>query len=271
MNFSYRTAAIKSSDNFGRWSDKKTSEEKVVALAGNPNVGKSTVFNSLTGLRQHTGNWPGKTVSNACGQYCFRGRNYTIVDIPGTYSLLANSAEEEIARDFICFGNPDAVVVVADSTCLERNLYLLLQILEITDRVGLCVNLMDEAKKKKIDINLELLSLKLGIPVVGTSARSGKGLNRLLEAVASVTQEPPKNDPLKVSYGTTIEKAVSMIEPCLESCLGGRISGRWIALKLLEGDDGVLMALNKYLCLDISGNNNVWQSARRARNFLFEN
>ena len=127
--------------------------DQVVALAGNPNVGKSTVFNELTGLRQHTGNWPGKTVTNAQGRAVHKGKGYILVDIPGTYSLLAHSAEEEVARDFICFGEPDAVVVVCDATCLERNMNLVLQTLEITDRVVVCVNLMDEARRKNIRID----------------------------------------------------------------------------------------------------------------------
>ena len=133
--------------------EKETTEDKVIALAGNPNVGKSTVFNSLTGMNQHTGNWPGKTVANAQGKYHYKGSNFILVDIPGTYSLMANSEEEEIARDFICFGEPDATVVVADATCLERNLNLVLQTVEISDRVVLCVNLLDEAKKKNISTN----------------------------------------------------------------------------------------------------------------------
>ena len=132
--------------------------EKVIALAGNPNVGKSTVFNELTGMRQHTGNWPGKTVTNAQGNCTYRGESYIMVDIPGTYSLMAHSAEEEVARDFICFGNPDATVVVCDATCLERNLNLVLQTIEITGKVVVCVNLMDEAKRKKISLDLQAVS-----------------------------------------------------------------------------------------------------------------
>src|SRR5690554_3411813 len=139
----------------------KKEGELVIALAGNPNTGKSTVFNSLTGMNQHTGNWPGKTVTNAQGRYRHDGRQHLLVDLPGTYSLLANSVEEEVARDFICFGQPDVTVVVADATCLERNLNLVLQVLEITERVVLCVNLIDEAKRKQIKIKFQQLSREL--------------------------------------------------------------------------------------------------------------
>lgn len=145
-----------------------STDDIVVALAGNPNTGKSTVFNSLTGLKQHTGNWPGKTITNAQGTYSYQNKSYILVDLPGTYSLLASSVEEELARDFICFGNPDATVVVADATCLERNLNLVLQIAEITSRVILCVNLMDEARRKNISLKLDRLSDLLGIPVVAS-------------------------------------------------------------------------------------------------------
>lgn len=137
-----------------------------IALAGNPNVGKSTIFNSLTGMHQHTGNWPGKTVANATGEYCYKDNNFLFVDIPGTYSIMSNSEEEEIARDYICFGHPDATVIVVDATCLERNLNLVFQTMEITDNIIVCVNLLDEAKKKKIKIDLNKLSDELGVPVV---------------------------------------------------------------------------------------------------------
>ena len=159
--------------------NKKSEDDIVIAVAGNPNVGKSTLFNALTGMNQHTGNWPGKTVSNARGSCKYKGKNFVFVDLPGTYSLMSNSTEEEIARDFVCFGEPDLVVVVVDATCLERNLNLALQILEITKNVIVCVNLMDEARKKKIIIDLDELSLQLGVPVIGTSARSKSGLEDL--------------------------------------------------------------------------------------------
>ena len=150
-------------------------EDRVAALAGNPNVGKSTVFNALTGLRQHTGNWAGKTVSNAQGYCTFRGHGYVLVDLPGCYSLMAHSAEEEAARDFLCFGGADAAVVVCDATCLERNLNLVLQTIELQPRTVVCVNLMDEAKRRGVAVDLEELHLLLGVPVVGTSARSRRG------------------------------------------------------------------------------------------------
>ncbi len=154
---------------------KASAQDKIIGLAGNPNVGKSTVFNQLTGMNQHTGNWPGKTVANARGQYTYGGVNYILVDMPGTYSILASSAEEEVARDFICFGGADVTCVVADATCLERNLNLVLQILEITGNVVLCVNLIDEAKKKNIRIDLEKLSQTLGRPSRGDERAHRQG------------------------------------------------------------------------------------------------
>lgn len=158
-------------------------EERIIALAGNPNVGKSTVFNSLTGLRQHTGNWAGKTVGNATGKYVYKNTTYTLVDIPGTYSLMPSSPEEEIARDFILSGDHELVVIVADATSLERNLYFVMQVLQVTSDVVLCVNLMDEANKKNILIDLDELSNKLNIPVVGAQARDGYGMEELKEQI----------------------------------------------------------------------------------------
>ena len=158
-------------------------KSRTIALAGNPNVGKSTVFNSLTGLNQHTGNWPGKTVSGAQGAFTYKDTRYLLVDLPGTYSLAATSIDETVARDYLCSGEADATLVVVDATCLERNLNLVLQILSITENVILCVNLLDEARKKKISIDLDQLSRLLGIPVVGMSARARDGLDLLLETL----------------------------------------------------------------------------------------
>ena len=137
-----------------------------ICFAGNPNVGKTSIFNNLTGMHQHTGNWPGKTVANNTGVCKYNGKNFFLVDLPGTYSLMSNSSEEEIARDYICFGNADVCVIIVDATCIERNLNLVFQVLEMTPNVIVCVNLLDEAKKKSIKIDLEKLSKLLGVPVV---------------------------------------------------------------------------------------------------------
>lgn len=221
-------------------------EEMVIALAGNPNTGKSTVFNSLTGLNQHTGNWPGKTVTNAQGRYRHKENNYILVDLPGTYSLLANSVEEVVAMDFICFGNPRATVVVTDATCLERNLILVLQILEITNNVILCVNLMDEAERKGIEVDLQRLSKILGIPVVGTSARDGIGLDELKDVVHQVVTEEVSLRPIKMQYGKEIDEILVKIEEKLEEVVGGPISSRWVALQFINDDATILQSMKNF-------------------------
>ena len=234
---------------------KSSDQEKVIALAGNPNVGKSTVFNALTGLNQHTGNWPGKTVSNAQGRYSHNGRDFILVDIPGTYSLMASSVEEEVARDFVCFGQPDAVVVVADATCLERNLNLVLQILEITDKVVVCVNLLDEAKKKKIEIDLDELSLNLGVPVIGAAARSGKGLQELMDAVSAVSFGERRTFQVKLPYDEPIERALESLIPIVSRLTQGKMNPRWAALKLLDADQDpkLIQSLSQFLDCDLEG------------------
>ena len=228
--------------------DIKKENDRVVILAGNPNVGKSTVFNSLTGMRQHTGNWPGKTVSNAMGIYEYKNQRFVIVDIPGTYSLYSHSKEEEIARDLICFGEHDAVVIVCDATCIERNLNLVLQTLEITDNVIVCVNLMDEAKKKGIEINLKKLSKLLGVRVVGTAARNKKGLDELSESILHILLKKTDKIPIKIDYPEKVENAISDI---LEYIPDSKINKRWIALKLLENDDKLIDKINSFLKIDL--------------------
>lgn len=229
-------------------------DDIVIALAGNPNTGKSTVFNNLTGLKQHTGNWPGKTVTNAQGKYTHKDKNYILVDLPGTYSLLANSVEEEVARDFICFGNPHATVVVTDATCLERNLNLVLQIMEITDKVVVCVNLLDEAKRKKIHIDLEKLEKILGVPVVGTSARSGEGLEELKNTVRKVAIGEIKTNPKNIEYDTILEDAINSIQPTISDIVDDKINSRWASLRFIDGDHLLFESMKKYLDIDLSKN-----------------
>lgn len=250
---------------------KNSADELVIALAGNPNVGKSTVFNSLTGLNQHTGNWPGKTVANAQGKYRHKDRDFILVDIPGTYSLMSNSAEEEIARNFICFGRPEATVVIADATCLERNLNLVLQVLEITDNVVVCVNLMDEAKKKKIKIDLEELSKRLGVPVIGTSARSSKGLKELMDAVYKVACGQFQNTPVKITYSALIEKAVQAIEPYVYELVGDKINSRWVSLKLLDRERTILDSLTSFLGFELLENDFLMNKLAEAKESLRDN
>lgn len=244
-----------------------STDDKVIALAGNPNVGKSTVFNSLTGLNQHTGNWPGKTVTNAQGKFKHKDKNFIMVDIPGTYSLMANSVEEEVARDFICFGNPDATVIITDATCLERNLNLVLQTLEITSNVVVCVNLLDEAHRKKININLKELSNQLGVPVIGASARSGKGLDALMDAVYDIIGNKVNNT-LQVTYESTIEEAISILEPYIKEHLNDKFNSRWVALKLLDEDESLLKPLMKYINYDLMSDDNIVLKVNEAKEKL---
>lgn len=248
--------------------ERTSSDDLTIALSGNPNVGKSTVFNSLTGLNQHTGNWPGKTVTNAQGRYKHKDRNFILVDIPGTYSLMSNSVEEEVARDFVCFGRPDATIVVTDATCLERNLNLVLQTLEITDKVIVCVNLMDEAKRKKISIDTAALSQRLGVPVIPTSARSNKGLKELMEAVYTTASGHTPTVPAKITYDPIIEQAIAIVEPPVARQVCGKINSRWASLKLLDGDEKILGSLKNFLGSDMQLNPEIAPLLQQARKFL---
>ena len=225
--------------------------KRIIALAGNPNVGKSTVFNALTGMNQHTGNWPGKTVECAKGIYRQEDVTYQLVDLPGCYSLLAHSEEEEIARDFICFEHPQAVVAVCDATCLERNLNLVLQIMETTRQLVLCVNLLDEAKKKKVKVDLDLLSQELNIPVVGTAARQQKGLGDIFTGIALLkTGKYGKKE--AVHYPLPLEHAIQKLLEPLQQTLGSQLNARWACIRLLEDYDNFTLTLKQKLEISLS-------------------
>ncbi len=247
---------------------KQNPNERIIALAGNPNVGKSTVFNEITGLNQHTGNWPGKTVTNAIGKYNYKGINYTLVDIPGTYSLMAHSVEEEVARDFICFGESDVTVVVCDATCLERNLNLVLQTIEISDNVIICLNLMDEANRKNIKIDLKQLETKLGVQVVPTNAHNKESLNKLIDSIANIQKYKKTHTPIKIEYTYEIEKAIEILEAIVTEKLNSKLNSRWITLRLLEGDKNIIESINKYLGYNINEDLIISKKLKEAKNFL---
>lgn len=236
----------------------ESKEEYRIALAGNPNVGKSTIFNNLTGMHQHTGNWTGKTVANAKGECIYKEQKYTFIDLPGTYSIMSNSEEEEIARDYICFGNPDTTVVVVDATTLERNLNLVFQIMEITDNVILCVNLLDEAKKKKIKVDLKKLSSELGIPVVGTIARNKRTLDKLLESIKKACENKIEIIPKRVIYQEKIENAITKLTKVLKEKYSlNENMYRWISLKIIDGEEKIIKSIEKNLEIEILENKEI--------------
>jgi ferrous iron transport protein B len=216
----------------------------VVALAGNPNTGKSTVFNALTGLRQHTGNWPGKTVSRAEGGFSYAEKRYKMVDLPGTYSLLSTSLDEEVARDFILFGQPDVTIIVVDATRLERNLNLALQVLEITDRAVICLNLVDEARRHGLTVDDRRLARDLGVPVVPTAARQKEGLPELLKAIHDVATGETVCKPHRIKPASAaIKNAINELSAQIEAAFPNVPNARWVALRLLDGDQRLAEAI----------------------------
>jgi GTP-binding protein len=219
--------------------------DRVIALAGNPNTGKSTLFNALTGLKQHTGNWPGKTVTRAEGGYQFNNIRYKLVDLPGTYSLLSASQDEEVARDFILFGQPDCTIVVTDATALERNLNLVMQVMEITDKVVVAVNLMDEAERKGLEVDTRALSRDLGVPAIPVTARTGEGMSNLLTTVAGVIEGTISTKPLRINGTPEFQNAIDQLVPMIEQMVPGIPNARWVAIRLLDGDSKVQSSLLK--------------------------
>jgi len=232
------------------------SSDYVVALAGNPNVGKSTVFNGLTGLKQHTGNWPGKTVLRAEGAFSYAGKRFKVVDLPGTYSLLSTSTDEEVARDFLLFGEPDVTVVVVDATRLERNMNLVLQVLEITDRAVICLNLVDEARRHGITIDTRSLMRETGVPVVPTIARTGEGFPELLGKINEVAAGEFVCKPRRVwTESRKLKKALDAVAERLSTEFPSLPNVRWVALRLLEGDQSIIDAVQSGELAETAGSN----------------
>ncbi|MFD2445777.1 FeoB small GTPase domain-containing protein [Bacillus sp. CGMCC 1.16607] len=223
-----------------------------VALMGNPNTGKSTLFNTLTGLRQHTGNWAGKTVELKEGTFEFKNKTYRMIDLPGSYSLFSNSIDEEVARNYVLFEKPDVTIVVLDATALERNLNLALQVLEISKNVIICLNLIDEAEKMGMRINEQLFMRKLGVPVVKVSARNRTGIPMLLDTLDRIIEGVIECNPTQMIYDPVTEENISYLEEKLTSIFGKHLPTRWLAIRMLDGDQSLIQAIEeKYFGLEV--------------------
>lgn len=224
-----------------------------IALAGNPNTGKSTLFNLLTGLKQHTGNWAGKTVDLKEGFFSHKNIQYSLIDLPGTYSLFSNSLDEEVARNYIVFDKPDITLVVVDATAIERNLNLVLQVLEMTDQVIVCINLIDEAEKRGININESMLMRQLGVPVIKLSARNKLGISTLLDTIDRLLTGAISCSPNLLTYDEEMEKKISKLEQEIKSVFADKIPARWLALRLLDGDIKLIDEVKKRLSISTRG------------------
>ncbi len=243
-------------------------DKLLIAVAGNPNVGKSTLFNALTGLHQHTGNWTGKTVAAAEGEFKTERHSYRLVDIPGTYSLMPHSAEEEVARSFLCFGKPDICIAVCSAVCLARSLSLALQVIELCPHTIICVNLMDEAKRKGISIDLKLLEKRLGVPVIGTSARDKVTLQALTRVLDSIADGEILPSPVATRYPATIETTAATVEMAVKQRFGKEINNRWTALRLLENDKALRRELSRRYSIDPQTDEVLFSAAEKGRNIL---
>lgn len=223
-----------------------------VALVGNPNTGKSTLFNALTGLRQHTGNWAGKTVELKEGTFEFKNKTYSMIDLPGSYSLFSNSIDEEVARDYVLFEKPDLTIVVLDATALERNLNLALQVLEISKNVVICLNLVDEAEKRGMKINEQIFMRKLGVPVVKVSARNKTGIPALLDTIDRLLDGAIECHPIPIKYDSETEANINYLEMKLTNIFGNDLPARWLAIRMLDGDESLIKAIEeKYFRLGV--------------------
>ncbi|TLS35199.1 FeoB small GTPase domain-containing protein [Pseudalkalibacillus caeni] len=239
-----------------------------IALAGNPNTGKSTLFNALTGLKQHTGNWAGKTVSMAEGIVRHKDKEYRLIDLPGTYSLFSNSTDEEVARNYIIFEKPDVTLVILDATSLERNLNLALQVLEMTPNVIVCINLIDEAKKRGIVVNEGLLMRELGVPVIKMSARNKIGFSILLDTIDRMVKGEISVRPVPFIYNEETERKLEQIEPEVRKLVGDEFPARWIALRLLDGDTSLLREIEKRM---LQKEDKEWNSIEASQTNRLEN